>query len=119
MGFGMTQAQGDIALNLNAASATETSGPIAPAGQAAYVLALTQVSAITGTGANVTVSLEESDNGSTGWTAVTGATTAAITAAGSAMCFGVPAKNHVRVRAVIAGTTPAVTAKVAVLVFSE
>ena len=119
MGFGLTAAHGDIALVLEGAAATTSSGSIAPAGQAAYVLAMVQLTALAGTSPSLTVSLEESNDGAGGWTAVPGATTPAMAAIGSAFCFGVPTKNHVRVKATIGGTTPAVTAKVGVLAFSE
>lgn len=119
MAFGLSAASGDLALDLAAEAATKSSGPVAGPGQAAYVLALVHITAISGTGAAVTVSLQESDNGTSGWTAVTGATTAAISAAGQATCFGATSKNYVRVTATIAGTTPSVTGKVAVLAFPE
>lgn len=119
MAFGMQEAQGDVALALAAASATTSSGPVAAAGQAAYVLGLVQVTAITGTSPTAVFSLDESADGSSGWTAVPGATTAALTAVGSAVFFGKPTKSYVRVTATIGGTTPAVTATAAVLTFAE
>lgn len=118
MAFGMQEAQGDVVLALSAASATTNSGAIAAQGQAAYVLLMVQVSAITGTSPTLVVSLQESSDNST-WTNVTGATTASITAAGSAVAFGAPAKGYVRAVATIGGTTPAVTATIAAIVFSE
>jgi hypothetical protein len=119
MGFGFQTASGDTALTLTAAAATVSSGPIANAGAAAYVLAMVQITAITGTSPTLVVSLDESADGSTSWTAVTGATTAALTAAGSAVLFGKPTKNFVRVTATIGGTTPAVTANIAFISFAE
>lgn len=119
MPFGMQNAQGDVALLLAAAAVTVSSGAVAAGGQAAYVLGMCQVSAITGTGPTVTFSLDESDNGSSGWTAIPGATTAAISAVGSAVFYGRPTKSYVRVTATIAGTTPAVTGNAAVLTFAE
>lgn len=114
----MSTAQGDTALSLNAAAATVSSGPIAASGQAGYVLAPYQVKAITGTSPTIVVSLDESTDGST-WTAVTGATSAAISAVGSGVVFGRPTKPYVRVTATIGGTTPAVTAEVAVITFAD
>jgi hypothetical protein len=119
MAFGFQEAQGDLALSLAAAAVTVNSGPIGNAGAAAYVLGMVQVSAITGTSPTLVASLEESADGSTSWTAVTGATTAAISAAGSALFFGRTTKNFVRVLATIGGTTPAVTGTIAVITFAE
>lgn len=118
MAFGMQAAQGDVALLLAAAAATVSSGSVAAAGQAAYVLGMAQVTAITGTSPTVTFSLDESSDNAT-WTAVPGATTAALAAIGSAVFYGRPTKSYVRVTATIGGTTPAVTGNAAVLTFAE
>jgi hypothetical protein len=118
MPFGMSTAQGDTALSLNAAGATVSSGPIAAAGQAGYVLAPYQVKTMTGTSPTITVSLDESNDGSA-WTAMTGATSGAVSAPGSGVVFGRPTKQYVRVTATIGGTTPAVTAEVAAIVFAD
>jgi hypothetical protein len=119
MAFGMQEAQGDLALTLAAAAATVSSGPVASAGAAAYVLGMVQVTAITGTSPTLVVSFDESTDGSTGWTAMAGAFTAALSAAGSAVFFGRASKNYVRATATIGGTTPAVTGTVAVITFAE
>jgi hypothetical protein len=119
MPFGMQLAEGDLALSLAAAAATASSGPVAAAGQAAYVLGLAQVTVITGTSPTVVFSFDESNDGSSSWTAMTGATTAAVTAVGSVVWFGKATKNYVRVTATIGGTTPAVTATAAVIAFPE
>jgi hypothetical protein len=119
MAFGFQEAQGDVALVLTAAAATVNSGPIGGAGSTAYALCMVHVTAITGTTPTLVVSLEESADGSSSWTAVTGATTASITAAGSAVFFGKVVKNYVRALATIGGTTPAVTGTVAVITFAE
>jgi hypothetical protein len=118
MPFGMQLAEGDLALTLAAAAVTVSSGPVAAAGQASYVLGMAQVTAITGTSPTVVFSFDESTDGNT-WTAMTGATTAAITAAGSAVFCGRATKNFVRVTATIGGTTPAVTGMAAVIAFPE
>jgi hypothetical protein len=118
MPFGMQIAEGDVALTLSAAAATVSSGPVAAAGQAAYVLGLAQVTAITGTSPTVTFSFDESTDAST-WTAMTGATTGALSATGSAVWFGKATKNYVRVTATIGGTGPAVTGTAAVIAFPE
>ena len=119
MAFGMQGAQGDTALTLTAQGAgTVTSGPIAAAGAAAYVLLLVHVSAIGGT-PTLNTSLEQSANGSTGWTAVAGSSAAQLAAAGNAVAFAYPNGNYVRVTATVAGTSPSVTATIAVITFAE
>lgn len=118
MSFGLQTASGDTALAMVAAAATVSSGPIASAGQAGFVLGMAQVTAITGTSPTVVFSFDESNDGSS-WTAMTGTATAAIAAAGSVVFFGKPTKQLVRVTATIGGTTPAVTANVAFLAFAD
>jgi hypothetical protein len=118
MPTGMQLAEGDSALTLSAAAATVSSGPIEAAGQAAYVMGMAQVTAITGTTPSVVFSFDESNDGTT-WTPMTGATTASITAVGCAVFCGKATKNYVRVTATIAGTTPAVTGMAAVIAFPE
>lgn len=118
MAFGLQEASGDTVLTLSAASANASSGAIAPQGTAAYVLCMVQISAITGTSPTLVVKLQESSDNST-WSDVTGATTATLNAAGSAVFFGKPAKGYVQVVATIGGTTPAVTANIAAIVFPE
>jgi hypothetical protein len=118
MAFGMQEAQGDIVLNLAAASATANSGAIAAQGGAAYVFLGVQITAITGTSPTLVVKLQESSDNSA-WSDVAGATTASLTAIGSAVVFGATVKGYVRAVATIGGTTPAVTAVVAALAFPE
>jgi hypothetical protein len=119
MPAGLQEAQGDSALVLTAqGAATVKSGPIAQAGAAAYVLVGVHCTAITGTTPTLDVSLDESVDGTT-WTALGQSSTPQITAAGNAVAFAVPAKNFVRVSATVAGTTPSVTAKIAVFTFAE
>lgn len=113
-------ARGDLALTLTAQGAgTVNSGPIAGRGEAAYVLVMANTSAATGTGPTLTVTLEESDSGSAGWTAVPGGATPAIAGVGNAVACAAPTKSFVRVAATVAGTTPQVTAKIAVVAFAE
>jgi hypothetical protein len=118
MAFGMQEASGDTVLSLAAASATANSGAIAAQGGAAYVLLMVQITAITGTSPTLVVKLQESSDNAT-WSDVVGATTASLTAVGSAVAFGAPAKGYVRAVATIGGTTPAVTATIAALAFPE
>lgn len=96
---------------------TYTSGPIGIAAHAADALVMVHVSAISGTGATVAVSLEESANGTT-WTAVAGSGVS-LTAAGSATANAPTPGNFVRVSATVSGTTPSVTFRVACLFFME
>lgn len=119
MGFGLESASGDLALTLTAQGAgTVTSGPITSAGKAGHVLLMVHVSAITGTTPTLNVSLEQSADG-VSWGALTGAAAPQLTAAGNAVAYGFPTANYVRVSAVVAGTTPSVTAKVATLFFGD
>lgn len=119
MPFGMQNAQGDLALTLTAQGAgTVVSGSISAAGASPYVLLMVHVSAISGT-PTLNASLEVSANGSSGWAAVPGSGIAQLAAAGNAIAFAVPAGNYVRVTATVAGTTPSVTANLAVLTFAE
>lgn len=118
MPTGMQLAEGDSALTLTAAAATVSSGPIEAAGQAAYVLGMAQITAITGTTPTAVFSFDESVDGVT-WTAMAGATTASLTAAGCAVFCGKATKNFVRVTVTIGGTTPAVTGMAAVIAFPE
>jgi hypothetical protein len=112
-------ARGDLALTLTAQGAgTVTSGPVAAAGVAAFVMTGVHVSAIGGT-PTLNGGLEESDNGSSGWTAVPGGTFAQLSAVGSTVAYCKPTKNYVRVTTTVAGTTPSVTGTVAVVVFED
>lgn len=118
MAFGMQEATGDTALTFTAqGAATVTSGPVAGAGAAAYVLVMVHVSAIGGT-PTLNTSLEESSDNSS-WSAVTGSATAQLSATGNAVAFAKPTKNYVRVTCTVAGGTPSVTGTVAVLAFAE
>ena len=120
MPAGLDSAQADVVMTLTAAGAgTTNSGPISAAGRSALTIVGVHVTAMTGTTPTLDVSLEESDNGNSGWTAVTGSAVTQLTAAGHRMAFAIPAKNFVRVVAVVGGTTPAVTAKVGVFVSAD
>ncbi len=120
MPFGMDAAQGDLALTLTAQGAgTVTSGPITSAGKAGHVLLMVHVSAITGTTPTLNVSLEQSADGASGWTALAGSAAAQLTAVGNAVAYAYPTANYVRVTATVGGTTPAVTARIAALVFGD
>lgn len=117
---GLAFARGDRALTLTAqGAATVPSGPIASAGEAAFVLVMVHVTVATGTGPTTAVAVEESDTGTGGWTAVLGGTAAALAGVGNQVIACAPAKRFVRVSATIAGTTPAVTGTVAVIAFEE
>jgi hypothetical protein len=117
---GLAFARGDRALTLTAqGSGAVSSGSVGSAGEAAFVLVMTHVTAATGTGPTTTVVVEESDNGSSGWTAVLGGAGAALAGVGNQVVCAAPAKRFVRVTATVAGTTPAVTGTIAVIVFEE
>ncbi len=117
---GLDMVQGDIALTLTAAGAgTTNSGPIAPGGRAGAVIVGVHCTVLSGTTPTLDVSLEESPNGESGWTALAGSAVTQIVAAGHRMAFAVPTRNFVRVVAVVGGTTPAATAKIAVLAFAD
>jgi len=116
--MGLRATRGDVALPLAARGAgTFTSGPIANAGEAGDVVLLVHCTAATGTTPTLNVSLEESTDAAT-WTAVTGSGAAQLTAAGNAVANASPTKPFVRVSAVVAGTTPTVTFRAAVLILS-
>lgn len=109
---------GDVALPSAARGAgTFTSGPIANAGTAADVLLMVHVSAVSGT-PTLNVSLEQSADGSS-WSAVTGSGITQLTAAGNAVAFASITANYVRVTSTVAGGTPSVTFRAAVLVIPE
>lgn len=112
-------ARGDLALVLTAQGAgTVTSGPVAAAGEAAYVLTGVHVSAISGT-PTLNGGIEESDNGTSGWTAVPGGAFAQLSATGSTTAFCRPTKNFVRVTTTVAGTTPSVTGSIGIVIFQD
>lgn len=117
---GLDSVQGDLALTLTAAGAgTTNSGPIAPGGRAGAVFIGAHVTAMTGTTPTLDLSLEESATGESAWTALAGSSMTQFTAAGHRIACAVPTKSFVRVVATVGGTTPAVTAKVAVLMFAD
>ncbi len=119
MPFGMESAQGDLALTLTAQGAgTVTSGPITSAGKAGHVLLMVHVSAITGTTPTLNVSMEQSADG-TSYSAIAGSAAAQLTAVGNAVAYAFPTANYVRVTATVGGTTPSVSARVAVMTFGD
>lgn len=119
MPHGLQYARGDIAAQFTGATATVTSGPVGAPGEATVVLAGVHLTALTGTTPTATLTLEESANGSTGWTTVPAATTAALTAAGTAMFMAVASKNYVRAVLTLTGTTPSATGSIPVIVFGD
>lgn len=114
---GLKLVQGDTAFPAAArGSGTVTSGPIAASGVANDVVLAVHCTAASGTTPTLNVSLEESADGSTSWTAVTGSGITQLTAAGNAVAFATPTKSFVRVTATVAGTTPSFTFKAVVLI---
>lgn len=115
---GLRLLQGDVALPSAArGSGTIQSGPIAASGTAGDVLLAVHVTAASGTTPTLNVSLEESVDGSTAWTAITGSGIVQLTAAGNATAYASPSKSFVRVTATVAGTTPSFTFKAIAVVF--
>lgn len=115
--MGFRSVQGDVALPATARGAgTYVSGPIASSGYAGDVLLCVHVTAASGTTPTLNVSLEESADGSSSWTAVTGSGAPQLTAAGNALAYAAPSKPYVRVTATVAGTTPSFTFKANVMV---
>ncbi len=120
MPAGLSMVRADIALTLTAQGAgSVSSGPVDQSGGAGIVMALVACTAATGTTPTLNVAIEQSANGSTGWAAVTGGAAAQLTGAGSAVAVAIPTQPYVRVTATVGGTTPAVTANVAVLVAND
>ena len=116
--MGLRNALGDHALTWTAAgAATTVSGPIANSGVANDVLLMVYVSATSGT-PTLNVSLEQSDDNSS-YTAVTGSAITQLTAAGNAVANARVTKPYVRVTSTIAGGTPSVTGRAAVLVIPD
>jgi hypothetical protein len=117
--MGLRNVLGDVALTLSAqAAGTVVSGPIANSGAAADVLVMAHVTAVSGS-PTLNYSLEESADGVSSWTAVTGSAGAQLTAAGNSMANARASKAFVRVTATVAGTTPTVTGRIAVAIFTE
>lgn len=120
MAGGLNYARGDVALTFAAQGVgTVTSGALGNSGEAGIVLAAVTVTALTGTTPTVNMILEESANGSSGWTTVPGGTAAQLTAAGTAMVMAVATKNYVRASVTVGGTTPSATGSVPVIVFTD
>jgi hypothetical protein len=119
MPAGLQYARGDIASQFTNATATVTSGPVGNPGDASVVLAGVHLTALTGTTPTATLSVEQSANGSSGWTTVAGSTAVALSAAGTAQVMVVATANYVRTVLTLAGTTPSATGAVAVIVFGD
>ncbi len=120
MPAGLTTARGDSALVLTAQGAgTVTSGPIDQSGAAGFVVLLVHCTAATGTSPTLNVTLEQSATGTSGWAAITGGAVAQLSGAGNALAFAAASQPFVRVSATVAGTTPAVTATIAIIEFSD
>lgn len=119
MAAGFQFARGDVVMDLVAASASANSGAISSPQEGGPVLFAAHVTAATGTTPTLDVSLEQSANGSSGWAAVPGSALTQITAAGHRVGFAAPTQSYVRVVATIGGTTPAITGRIAVIVFAD
>ncbi|MEV4059720.1 hypothetical protein [Nonomuraea dietziae] len=116
--MGLRSVFGDVALPSAARGAgTYTGSPVANAGMAADVLLSVHCTASSGT-PTLNCSLEESNDGNS-WTAVPGSGTAQLTGAGNAMASAAVTKNYVRPTSTVAGTTPSVTYRIALLIVPE
>lgn len=79
-----------------------------------------EVGAVSGTSPTLDVKIQESDNGSTGWADVSGATFTQVTASNNSQILrveglGTSRKRYLRSVATIAGTSPSFTLAVEVL----
>jgi hypothetical protein len=109
---------GDVALVSAARGAgTYASGPIAPADQAGWVTMSVHASASSGT-PTLDASLEQSADGSSSWTAITGSSITQLTAAGNRVAVAKVTSNYVRATSTVAGTSPNVTYEIRLDVLS-
>lgn len=113
----MRSVNGDVVLSGTKGAGTYTSSPL-PTGYAADVLLMVHATVVSGTTPSLAVSMEESNDGTT-WTAVPQSTAAAVIAVGNSIANAQTTKQFVRVIAVITGTTPSFTFRVAALAFAE
>lgn len=116
--MGLRAVMGDVVLTGTTASAGTNSGPISNPGAAADVVLFVHVTAATGTTPTLAIAIEQSADNST-YNAVTGATGANITAAGTQTINARITQPYVRVTSTIGGTTPAFTYRVLALVIPE
>ncbi len=107
---------GVVVASADRTAGTVTSGPIAVAGGATFVVAHAHASAISGS-PTLDVTLEESADGDS-WSAIAGGAATQLTAAGNRTVCGLVTENFVQVKAVLAGTsTPHVTYSLAAVVY--
>jgi hypothetical protein len=119
MPSGFQFARGDVVLDLAAAATSVNSGAISAPQEIGPLMFAAHVTAATGTTPTLDVSLEQSANGQSGWAAVPGSALTQITAVGHRVGFAAPTQPYVRVVATIGGTTPAITGRIAVIVFAD
>ena len=102
--MGLKPVLGDIALaSAVRTAATYVSGPVATAGQAAWVTMYVHASAISGS-ATLDASLEESADNSS-WTAIPGSSITQLTAVGNRSVSVKVTKNYVRATTAVGATT--------------
>jgi hypothetical protein len=110
---------GDVALAGVLPAGANNSPAVGVPGSVADVVVMVHVSAVSGTTPTLNVTLEQSADGSTGWTAVTGGAVTQLTAAGSALANAAVTQPYIRVVATVGGTaSPTVTGRVALLAFA-
>jgi hypothetical protein len=118
--MGLRNVIGDVGLSAaNAGAGTLNGGAVANAGVASDVICAVHVSAVGAGAPTLAVSLQESNDGVAGWTAVPGSAVATLTAVGGGMSNARITRNFVRAVATIAGTTPDVTFRVLLLVIPD
>jgi hypothetical protein len=113
----MRSVQGDVVLSGTRGAGTYNSQSL-PTNYAADVLVMVHVTAASGTSPTLAVSLEQSNDGTT-WTAVPNSAAAVVTAVGNSLANASMTQQLCRVVAVIGGTTPSFTFRVAALAFAD
>lgn len=112
------QANIDKAFATQAFTVTTQSSAIAAPGAAIHVVGYFHATAVTGTSPTLVVSFEQSNDQST-WTAITGSSSATLTAAGNVTCNCIATDDFVRMVLTLGGTSPSFTGTGSVLVASE
>lgn len=97
------------------APGTYKAGPIANGGYAQWVDVMVHVTAVSGTSPTLDVGLESSPDATT-WTAITGSSTAQLTAAGNVRASAAVNNEYVRVTSTVGGSATTVTYTIAVQV---
>lgn len=113
----MRVVNGDVVLSGTRGAGTHLSSPL-PTNYAADVVLMVHVTAASGTSPTLAVSLEQSNDGTT-WTAVPQSAATTVTAVGNSLANATTTQQMCRVVAVVGGTTPSFTFRVAALAFAD